>query len=87
MLRGRELFFLFFKILPLTLKCLSLCTNKVNWHRQINRQIVHSSQVQLVTVTFGVHVQAVGLAAVVGGHVVVADGDVEGVAPCNVVTQ
>lgn len=38
-------------------------------------------------VTFRVHVQAVGFAAIVGGHVVVADGDVEGVAPCNVVTQ
>lgn len=37
--------------------------------------------------TFGVHVQAVGLAAVVGRHVVVADGDVEGVAAGDVVAQ
>lgn len=38
-------------------------------------------------ITFRVHVQAVSFAAVVSCHVVVADGDVEGVAPCDVVTQ
>lgn len=38
-------------------------------------------------ITFWVHVQAVGFAAVVSCHVVVADGDVEGVAPRDVVTQ
>lgn len=38
-------------------------------------------------ITFRVHVQAVGFAAVVSCHVVVADGDVEGVAPRDVVTQ
>ena len=37
--------------------------------------------------TFGVHVQTVGLAAVAGRHVVVTDGDVEGVAAGDVVTQ
>ncbi len=37
--------------------------------------------------TFRVHVQAVGFAAVVGGHVMVADGDVEGVTTGDVVTQ
>lgn len=40
-----------------------------------------------VSPTFGVHVQAAGLAAVVGSHVVVADGDVEGVTARDVVTQ
>lgn len=38
-------------------------------------------------ITFRVHVQAVGFATVVSGHVVVADGDVEGVTPRDVVTQ
>lgn len=37
--------------------------------------------------TFRVHVQTVGLAAIVGRHVVVTDGDVEGVTARDVVTQ
>lgn len=41
----------------------------------------------LCITTFGVHVQAVGLAAIAGGHVMVADGDVEGVTARDVVTQ
>lgn len=40
-----------------------------------------------VSVTFRVHVQAAGFAAVVGGHVLVADGDVEGVTASDVVAQ
>lgn len=50
-------------------------------------QILHSSKVKVGMVTFWVHVQAVGFAAVISCHVVVADGDVEGVAPRDVVTQ
>lgn len=38
-------------------------------------------------VTFRVHVQAVGFTAVVGSHVMVADGDVKGVTASDVVTQ
>lgn len=38
-------------------------------------------------ITFRIHIQAVGFTAVVSRHVVVADGDVEGVAPRDVVTQ
>lgn len=41
----------------------------------------------LLRITFGVHVQAVGLAAVVGSHIVVTDGNVKGVTPGDVVSQ
>lgn len=40
-----------------------------------------------LSLTFRVHVQAVGFAAVVGRHVMVAYGDVEGVTASDVVTQ
>lgn len=46
-----------------------------------------AAALQMLIFTFRVHVQAVGFAAVVGGQVVVADGDVEGVASCDVVAQ
>lgn len=39
------------------------------------------------TFTFRVHVQAVCFASIVGSHVMVADGDVKGVAASDVVTQ
>lgn len=40
-----------------------------------------------LNITFRVHVQAVGFAAVVGSHIMVADGDVKGVTASDVVTQ
>lgn len=40
-----------------------------------------------VSLTFGVHDQAVRFGAVVRGHVMVADGDVEGVTASDVVAQ
>lgn len=37
-------------------------------------------------ITFRVHVQAVAFAAVAGGHVMVADGNVKGVTASDIVT-
>lgn len=48
----------------------------------VGRQVAHH-----VSGGFGVHLQAVGLALVGGFVVVVADGDVEGVAASDVVAQ
>lgn len=40
-----------------------------------------------LNITFRVHVQAVSFAAVVGSHIMVADGDIEGVTASDVVAQ
>lgn len=40
-----------------------------------------------MTFTFGIHVQAVGLAVIACSHIPVTNGDVKCVTACDVVTQ